>query len=267
MGYDKEENENMETSDEIGIETYRLPNKITKANFTLVPNHATKATVMFKNLDVPNKERVSYQVWDGSKENGYKQLANGLVNGSIIYDNIDRNTKRDLQIGLVAANTSGPFVIPSVPITVYPVFSEFTNAKTLKATRDSNNVGSINISWSAWGNWGNLPTWSAQAQVIDLTNNMIVTRKVINVKNAGSTTIADNSASDNVRVRIVATGSYHDGKAKTVLSNQVSFISDNNTYVKVNGTWRKGLKTFVKVSGVWQAHKGNVRTKVNGVWK
>jgi len=238
---------------------------ISATNFVLKPQTATKATVEVKNLDITVKERLSYKEWP---DNGmYGQLGNGVKNGNVVFSTIDRNTKKNLSFGIVAADTAGPFLIPSILVAVYPVFSDFTNIRRMKAERDPNNFDNINVSWTAWGNWGNLTGWTAEAQVIDLTNNVVLARKPVDVKKTGTVVLPSKSATDNVRVRIVAKGRYHDGVEKTMLSNQITLESTNNTFVKVAGTWRKGLKTFVKVNGVWKDNKGNVQTKVNGAWK
>jgi len=87
------------------------------------------------------------------------------------------------------------------------------------------------------------------------------------VQKEGTVVITNSPRNENVSVRIEASGLYHDGSPKSVWSNVVELGYGNNTFVKVDGAWHKGTKTFVKVDGTWRDNQGNVKTKINGIWR
>jgi len=266
MVYKNGEDDDLKMNTDIDENTYRLPT-LTKANFTVKPQSATRTIVEVKNLDLPNNERLSYQPWGKTSVTDYIQLGNGVRNATITFDKMAKNTKQDLTFGLVAANTTSPFVVPPLIISVYPKYEEMTNKTRIRAELDPNNFSNINVSWEAWNDWGNLVGWSAEVHVFDVNNNKMIARKGVNVKTNGKTVVKNKSLTDNLRVRIAAKGVYHDGTGKTVLSNDVFLLSQNNTFVKSGSVWRKGVQTFVKADGIWKINKGAVQINVNGVWK
>jgi hypothetical protein len=243
-----EKNNKLTKSEEIQIGTYRLPT-LSQENFTLKQYDTKNVQLFFDNLDLSNNERLSF---DYINTQSSYQFPNGAKSGSLVYRALSNNKKSEQPFGLVAANTSEPYVVGPIKIPVYGMFARFSNTYTMRAARSADNFGTINVSWDAWGDWGNLTGWQAEVQVIDLMTSKIVSRKPVNVKTAGSTSISAHSTMDNVRIRIAAKGPYHDGTTKTVFSNQVLFRSESNIFVKVNGTWREGVKTFSKVNGHWQ---------------
>lgn len=233
------------------------------ANFKLSTSTSTSRVVTFANLDVPQNERLSW----GDIKNAFYQTANGVKSGSFTISGMAINTKYTTFVGMVPPGSAGPYIPgTSGNLTVYPGYTTLTKG-TITAERVQNTPSSIKVTWGAWGNFGNLTGWNAYVEILNGTTNAVVKSQMINVKTASNVTITGVDLSIPIKVRIRVSGNYHDGVAKNEYSSIIDLGYANNTWVKINGTWRRGIRTYVKINGVWRANNGLVKTKINGAWR
>jgi len=246
--------------------SYYTP-RIASTSFTMIPLTETTARTDVRNLDVPQRERMSYQNW---AQTAYNQFTAGQTSGTFTITGMDRNTRKDLARGMVEANADNGYLgngeARRVLIPTYAKRSPFTTG-TLIASRSGS---SVIVNWGAWGRFGNIANYkqiTMQLQIINTTNNSVIRTRNVNLRANGTDTVVD-VPSVPIIVRLRATGQYFDNvRYNQVLDfNDLNF-SDNNTYVKVNGTWRAGQQTFFKIGGRWRANNDNVKVKVNGEWR
>ena len=233
---------------------------ISAGNIALGTGTATSRTINYSGLYLPGNERLSYETYAGA----FVQRANGSASGSFILSGFPVNTQKSLAFGIVEQNTAGPYYTHISKI-VYPNYSNLTKG-AIAAERVQNTPSSIKVTWGAWGNFGNL-AFNAYIEILNGTTNAVVKTQSINVKTASSATVTGIALDIPIKVRIRVAGNYHDGTLKTEYSATVDLGYLNNTWVKVNGSWRRGIRTYIKVNGTWRANNGLVRTKTSGVWK
>lgn len=234
---------------------------ITANNIALSTGTTTSRNITYNGLYLPGSERLSYQTYT----DGFVQRTNGSTTGTFNLTGFPVNTSKDLAFGIVDKDSGGPY-ITNITKTVYPLYTPISKG-TLSASRDSSDPTTINISWGAWTNFGNTSGLIAYAQIVDNNDSSKIKEQVINSKVAGSTKILGAPLDKSISIQIRVLGTYFDGVSIVETSNQVNLGYLNNTFIKVGGVWKRGIRTYIKVSGTWRANNGLVRRKENGGWK
>ena len=228
---------------------------------------STTASVVCTNMDTPQNERLSYQNWN---LDGYRQTTPGTKNTTVTYTGLQINPRKQLAFGMIEANADNGYlgngeerqVLPWV----YPAYTALSKG-SVTAARNTTTPSTVRVNWGAWGGFGNMTGWAATIQILDSSNNAIIKSQAINATVASSADVTGLPLDKSLNVRIMLTGKYHDGTTKTEYSATVALGYLNNTFYKVDGVWRRGIRTYYKVGGVWRANNGLVRHKTGGAWK
>lgn len=209
---------------------------ISASSFSLGGGEPTRRTVNFKNLSVPNGERLSYEKFDGS---GYQQTASGVANGSVLISGIPHNTKKSLRFGMVRSNIDDGFLGNGesryVLVEVYPTFKAFTKGR-LTVVRDELVPSTIFANWKAWSNFGDT-TGKVSSLVIRRASNGEQLAKVnINVLNDGSVSVPNMPIDEALHVYNMIEFTYFDGnKIEDISETQFVDIGSTGYYCNADG--------------------------------
>jgi hypothetical protein len=241
--------------------------RLTANMFKVTGGNATGSTVTYSGLDTPQNERLSYENWNQS---GYRQTAAGSKSGTVSYTGLAVNTRKELAFGMIERAVDNGFLgngdARRIMVPVYPVYSTLTKG-TISAEYVQNAPGSVKVTWGAWSGLGNMTGWHAYIDIIDATSGSTLKTQNINALTANNATVTGVDMSKSISVRIRLTGRYHDNTTKTENSSTIALGYLNNTFVKINGTWRRGVATYIKINGTWRQNSGLIKAKIGGVWR
>ena len=242
--------------------TWWVP-KLNTNNFKLATGTSTSRIINFSSLEVPQGERLSWENANG----GFVCTNNGVTSGNYTVTGMAINTRYSLTVGMVPPGSGGPYIPgASGKIDVYPNYTSITKG-SITAERNTVTPSTVQVTWGAFSGYPPGLNWTASIQILDAGTSTVLKTQSINSTIASNTSVTGLPLDKNLTVRIMVTGAYHDKTTKTEYSTAVTLGYLNNTYVKVGGVWKRGIRTYVKVGGTWRANNGLVRRKENGGWK